>query len=127
MSALAAESRGKLRRPSVKFQHRALAGKPNDLNILPGNAVAQAGSNGLHAGFLGSKAGRQALSGIGLARTVPDLRGSEYTPQKTVAKALYGSLNAIHFDDVNSRPYNHLGLIAKVSYRWLRVSNRGLN
>ena len=42
--------------------------------------------------------------------------------QKTVAKALYRSLNPAHFSDVNSSPYNHLGLYAKVSYRWLCVS-----
>jgi len=122
VSALAAQSRGELCRFAMELQNWTLAGQPNDLNVVPGNAMAQAGANGLHSGFFGGKAGRQALSGVGLAHTVPDLRGSEHPTQKTVAKALQGGLNPVYLTDVNSSPYNHLGLYAKVSYRWLCVS-----
>jgi hypothetical protein len=127
MSALAAESRGKFRRPAVKLQNWTLPGQAKNLNIVPGNPMAQAGADGLHSGFLGGKAGRQTLSGVRLAHTVPDLSRCEYPMQKTVAKALHGGLNPAYFTDVNSSPYNHLGLYAKVSYRWLRLSKPSLN
>jgi hypothetical protein len=122
MGALAAESRGKLCGLAVELQNWTLAGQPKDLNVVPCNAVAQAGANGFHSSFFGGKAGRQTLCGVRLAHTVPDLGGSEHPTQKTVAKALYGGLNPVYLTDVNSSPYNHLGLYAKVSYRWLCVS-----
>jgi hypothetical protein len=126
MSALAAEPRGELCGLTVKLQNWTLAGQPQDLNIVPGNAMAQASANGLHSGFLGGKAGRQTLCGVGLAHTVPDLRRGKHPTQKAIAKALQGGLNPVYLTDVNSSPYNHLALYAKVSYRWLCVSKPSL-
>jgi hypothetical protein len=110
----------------VKLQHWALAGQPDYLDILPSYAVAQPGTDGLHSGFLGGKAGCQALCGVGFAHAIPDLSRGEDTPQKSVTKALDGGLNAADLGDVNSCPYNHLGLPAKVSYRSLRASKPSL-
>src|SRR5438270_12017016 len=121
MSALTAESRGKLRRLAVKLQYGTLAGQPDDLYILPCYAVSQPGSDGLHPGLFGGKAGRQALRSIGLGHAVPQLGGSENALKKTLAKALYGSLNPLHFSDVNPSPYNHLALYAKVPYGWVNL------
>jgi hypothetical protein len=126
MSVLAAEPRGKLRSLAVKLQNGTLAGQAKDLYILPRDAVAQPGPDGLHAGLLGGKAGRQTLRGVGLAHAVPDLGGSEDTLKKTVAKALDSGLNPAYLSDVNPSPYNHLGLCAKVSYRWLPGSKPSL-
>jgi hypothetical protein len=126
MSAFAAESRGKVRRLAVKLQFRTLSGKPDDLNILPGHAVAQPGSDGLHSGLLGGEAGGQALRGVGLGHAVSQLGGSENALEKTLTKALYGSLNPLHFSDVNPSPYNHLALYAKVSYGRVPASKTGL-
>jgi hypothetical protein len=122
MSTLATESRGKLCRSAMKLQHGTLAGQPDNLYILPGYAATQSCPNGFHSGFLGGKAGGQTLCGVGLTRAVADLGGCENTIQKTAAKALYRSFNPAYFGNVNSSPYNHLGIFAKVSYRWLRVS-----
>jgi hypothetical protein len=122
MSPLASKPRSELRRLSVKLQNWTLPRQANNLNVLPSYAVAQPGSYGLHSGFLGGKAGRQTLSGVGFAHAIPDFGGGEDTVQKSVTKALYGTLNPAHFGDVNSCPYNHLGLCAKVSYRWLCAS-----
>jgi hypothetical protein len=126
MSALAAESRGKLCRLAVKLQYGTLAGQPQDLNILPGNAVAQPGPNGFHSGFLGGEAGCQTLCGIGFAHAVAYLSGSKDTLKKAVTKALDSAPYPVYLSDVNPSPYNHLGLYAKVSYRWLQASKAGL-
>src|SRR4051812_16079742 len=75
MTALAAESRGELRRLAMKLQNWTLPRQANDLDILPGYAVAQPGTDGLHSGFLGGKAGRQTLCGVGFAHAIPDLGG----------------------------------------------------
>src|SRR5689334_10370970 len=115
MGTLAAESRGKLCRLAVKFQNGTLAGHAKRFHILPGNAVAQPGTDGLHSGFLGGKAGGQALRGIVLAHAVADLSGGEYALEKTRAKTLHGGLDPPHFGDVNPSPYYHLRPHAKVS------------
>jgi len=117
MRALAAQSSGELCRLAIKFQNGTLAGQAKHFDILPGNAVAQPGADGLHSGFLGGKAGGQALRGIGLAHAIADLSGGEDAPEKTLAKTLHGGLDPRHFADVNPCPYYNLGPHAKVSYR----------
>src|SRR6266853_6017517 len=109
MCALATESLGKLRRFTAKFQNRTLPGHAQHLHILPGDPVAQAGTDGLHSGLLGGKAGRQTFSGIDLAHAVTDLRRGEDTLEESVAKTLHGGLYPPHFGDVNPSPYYHLG------------------
>ena len=126
MCALAAQSSCELCGLAVKLQNWTLARQAKDLNIVPGNAVAQPGPDRLHPGLLGGKAGCQTLRGVRFAHAVSDLGGSENTLKKTRAKALYSGLNPVYFSDVNSSPYNHLGLYAKVSYRSLRVSKPSL-
>src|SRR5690349_11713735 len=115
--ALAAQPRGELRRLAMELQNGTLSGHAKHFHILPGHAVAQPGADGLHSGFLGGKAGGQALCGIWLAHTVANLGGGEDTPEKSVAKTLHGGLNSLHFGDVNPCPYYHLRPHAKVSYR----------
>src|SRR5215467_1823530 len=115
--ALAAEAFGELSRLAIEFQNGTLSGHAKHLYILPGDTMAQAGSDGLHSGFLGGKSGGQALSGIGLAHAVADLSGGEDAPEKTLAKTLHGGLDPPHFGDVNPSPYYHLRPHTKVSYR----------
>src|ERR1041385_369276 len=117
MCALAAEPRGELCRLAAEFQNRTLSGHAKHLDILPGDPMAQAGADGLHSGFLGGKAGGQALRGIRLAHAVADLGGGEDAPEKTLAKTLHGVLDPPHLGDVNPCSYYHLRPHAKVSYR----------
>jgi hypothetical protein len=117
MCTLAAEPLGELCRLAAEFQNRPLPGHAKHLNILPGNTVAQAGTNGFHSGLFGGKAGGQALRGIGFAHAIADLSGGEDAPEKTLTKTLHGGLDPPHFGDVNSSPYYHLRPHAKVSYR----------
>jgi hypothetical protein len=110
----------------MKLQNGTLAGQADNLYILPGDTVMQPGSDGLHTGFLGGKAGGQTFSGVGFAHAVAYLSGSEDTLKKAVTKALDSGLYPVNLSDVNPSPYNHLGLYAKVSYRWLPASKAGL-
>jgi hypothetical protein len=119
MGALASQAGRKLRRLAAEFQSGTMAGKTDDLNVMPGNAMAQPRSNGLHSGLLRSKTGRQTLGGIWLPQTVPDFGWREYPLKKTVTKTLDSGFDAIHLRDVNSCAYNHLRLCSKVSYRVL--------
>lgn len=117
MGPLAAQAVGELCRLAAEFQIGTLAGQADDLHILPGHAVAQAGSDSFHACLFGGKSGGQAFRGVGLGQAIMELRRGENTSQETLPEPLDRGLDARDFSDVNSCAYNHLARHAKVSYR----------
>jgi len=116
MDALAAEAVGVFQGLAGEANGGALAGETDDLDVVPGDAVAQAGSDGLEAGFFGGKAGGQAFGGVGLGQAIAELFRGKNTAKEALPKALYGGLDPGDFGDVNSCAYNHLRRYAKVSY-----------
>jgi cold shock protein len=122
MNALAAEAIRVLERFAGEADRGALAGEADDLDIVPGDAVAQAGADGFEASLLGGKAGGQTFSCVRLAQTVVQLLRGENPGKKTLPKALHGGLDAVNFSDVNSCAYNHLARSAKAAHAWLQDS-----
>src|SRR5579859_3212105 len=89
VDALAAEAVGVLKGLAAEAQGGALAGQADDLNVLPGDAVAQAGADGLETGLFGGKAGGQAFGRVGPGQAVAQLSRGEDPVKKTVSKALH--------------------------------------
>jgi hypothetical protein len=108
MRSLAPQASSKLGELSGKSKGRPATRLSNDLKVVPCDAMAQAGSNGLHSRLFGSKASRQTLGSIRLGSAVAYLFGGKNAVQEAVTKALYGSPDPGHLSQVNSCAYNHL-------------------
>ena len=68
-----AQSAEELRRFTVESHRRTSARYARDLNVLPGDAAAPAGADGLHGSFFGGEASGVALCLVGLGLAVADL------------------------------------------------------
>src|SRR5262249_28600305 len=109
----AAETRCELGGLTAEAQLGALPRNPHYLHVLPGYAMAQAGTDGLHGCLFGGKPGRQALLWIRLTGAVMNLRRRKNPFEEALSKALYHSLDPGHLGNINSRTYNHLaGLLS---------------
>src|SRR5258707_559698 len=104
------------------------APKPNldCLKFVPGCPIAQAGTNGLHSGLFGGKAGSQTFGCVGLTDTIAQLLRGKNTSKEALSKAFYGGPDPGHFSYVNSCAYNHLRRYARVSYRSISDSKVSL-
>ena len=65
-----AQARGNLGGAPVKPERGPSAGFADHFDLQPAHAMADAGSQGLGACFLGGKAGGKALSGLALAQAI---------------------------------------------------------
>jgi hypothetical protein len=79
-------ARGAKRGAAVQLQAR-WAGMPDDLDVLPQDAVGLARAERFHRGFLDREAARQVRSRIPSLGTIGDLTGREHTVQEALAVA----------------------------------------
>jgi len=102
-----AQAGGMLGGSTGKDNHRTASWHATNLYLLPGDSLAQAGTQGLHRGLFGSEARRQALGLITLGAAIFDLQRGENPPQKALPKAFQGLGHATNLSDINPRSYNH--------------------
>jgi hypothetical protein len=102
-----AEACGDLCGAAEKAESGTAAGFANDFDFEPGDAVADAGTEGLGAGLLGGKAGGEALGCIAFAEAVGLLRGSIDAVEEAASVAIHGALDAANLNHIDSRTNDH--------------------
>src|SRR5271166_3334731 len=91
----------------VECHGRTSARNSCDLHILPGDAAAPAGADGLHSGLFGGEASGVALCLVRLRLAVADFVRSENPLQKSPPEALYGGGDPVDLCDVNAGSDDH--------------------
>lgn len=79
----------------------------DNLEFEPGDAEADAGAEGLGAGFFGGKAGGKALGGFALAQAVCLFRGGIDTIEEAGPVTLDGAMDAVNLDQVDAGADDH--------------------
>src|ERR1022692_5138310 len=109
-----------LRRPAMKNHCGTATWEAPDFDIVPCDAPAPTGSDGLHGSFLGGKSSGVALCLIGFGLAVVNFVGGKYPLQKAPAKALDRGLDAIHLRNVDAGSYDHSATIpVSPTFKWV--------
>jgi len=100
---------GNLARASGEVQVGALTRLSPDFEFFPGNAVLNAGAEGLGSRFLGREPRCKALCAVLLALAVSDLLGRKDTGQEAGSIAGNGPRDTFDFNDVDAGSDEHEG------------------
>ena len=92
-----AKARGDFGGTAMEAEGGPSAELADNFNLKPGDAVADAGAEGLGAGFLGGESGGKALGGIALAQAVGLFGGSVDAVEEAAPVALDGAVDAADF------------------------------
>lgn len=98
---------------SGEMEGGTLAGKTADFQLLPGNAVLDAGAQGLGGGFFRGESGGKAFGGVGFGAAVVDFGGREDAAEEAVAVALHGARDARHFNEIDPGAHQHEATVAQ--------------
>src|ERR1700735_3838398 len=102
---------------AAEMQGGTAAALAPHLDLLPGDAVLDAGAQSLGPGLLGREAGGKAFRGFFLAHAVRDFTGSEDAAEEAFAEPVDGRLNAINFDDVDTGADEHVRKLNEIRPR----------
>lgn len=109
-----AEAVGFARGLTGQAQGGLSGGQVDDLDIFPGDAPGESGTDGFHQGLLGSEAGGEALMTVGFAEGVGDFGVGVDALQEAFAESLVSLLDPRHFGQVRSNRKNHSFIVAQV-------------
>lgn len=102
---------------SAEYQDGAAAGKPLDLQLLPGNATADAGAQCFGAGLFCGEAGSEAFRTAAFALTIADFVFGIDTAEEAFAVAFNGLGDALYLDKIDAAADQHADHITMVALR----------
>jgi len=99
--------------PAGEDQSGPVAGNATDLEFFPGNAVLDAGAQGLGSCLLGGKAGGETLRYAGSGAAIGYFLIGEHAVEEAIAVAFDGARDTRNFDEVDSRTDQHDATVAQ--------------
>ncbi len=102
-----AEVVGDFEGATTEMELGPLTGTAADFEFSPADAAADAGAEGLGAGFLGGEAGGEGFGEVSLGHTVGDFTRGEDALEKGVSEALEAALDAFDLDEIAAESDDH--------------------
>ena len=98
---------------AAENQGGTAAWSATDFKFFPGNAMLDAGAEGLGSGFFSSKAGSKTLSKAGSGAAIGYFLIGEHAFKEALAVAFDGTRDARNFDEVDAGSDQHDATVAQ--------------
>lgn len=96
---------------SGEAQGGAAGGKVCNLDIVPGDALREAGADGFHECFFGGEAGGEAFKTVGFGEGVSDFVGGEDAVEEAIAETGVGVADTGDFGEVGADRKDHAFIV----------------